>query len=129
MKKRLTPQREAILKLIGNSDQHWDAEGIAHVLAKMGCSIGQATVYRGLAALEKEGLIRGIQLVDGKKRYERAGKQHHDHFVCTACGSITEFSHPAEAQIFEHLSRETGAVIHGHEFVVFGFCASCREAS
>ncbi len=129
MKRRLTPQREAILELIGNSDRHWDAESIAKMLARKGRAIGLATVYRGLAVLEEEGLIHAIQLTDGKKRYERAGKEHHDHFICKLCGSITEFSHPAEARILEHLSRETGAVVHGHEFVVFGVCASCREAS
>ncbi|MDQ6995966.1 MAG: transcriptional repressor, partial [Mariprofundus sp.] len=82
---RLTAQRQAILDLINASNRHWDADEVARALVDAGAPIGIATVYRGLAALETQGLIDSIQLAD-KKRYERSDKAHHDHMICTRCG-------------------------------------------
>lgn len=122
--KRLTVQRQAILDLINSSNRHWDAEEISRELARRGESIGIATVYRGLAALEEAGLIASIQLAD-RKRYERADKSHHDHMVCTRCGAIEEFSHQRIEALQEEAARDKGFVITGHQLVLFGRCAAC----
>ena len=122
--KRLTVQRQAILDLINSSNRHWDAEEISRELARRGESIGIATVYRGLAALEEAGLIASIQLAD-RKRYERADKSHHDHMVCTRCGAIEEFSHQRIEALQEEAAHDKGFVITGHQLVLFGRCAAC----
>ncbi len=122
--KRLTVQRQAILDLINSSNRHWDAEEISRELARRGESIGIATVYRGLAALEEAGLIASIQLAD-RKRYERADKSHHDHMVCTRCGAIEEFSHQRIEALQEEAARDKGFVITGHQLVLFGHCSAC----
>jgi len=121
---RLTAQRQAILDLINTSNRHWDAEELARALADNGHSIGIATVYRGLAALEGEGMIASIQLAD-KKRYERADKAHHDHMVCTVCGGIEEFTHPRIEQLQESMAKKKSFVMTGHQLVIFGRCARC----
>jgi Fur family ferric uptake transcriptional regulator len=125
MSKRLTPHRQAILKLITSSNRHWDAEEISHALTERGESIGIATVYRGLAALEEDGLIGSVQLAD-KKRYERADKVHHDHMICTRCGSIEEFSLPDIGKLQQDVATLKGFEVTGHQFVIHGICAECR---
>jgi len=122
--RRLTAQRQAILNLINTSNRHWDADEISRALGDRGESVGIATVYRGLAALEDEGLIVSIQLAD-KKRYERADKAHHDHMVCTHCGSIEEFSQGRIESLQKEAAREKGFVMTGHQLVIFGCCARC----
>ena len=121
---RLTTQRQAILDLINQSNRHWDADDVARALLDTGHSIGIATIYRGLAALEAQGLIESVQLGD-KRHYERADKAHHDHMVCTCCGNIDEFAHPT----IEALQRAAAAEKHfrltGHQLVMFGLCARC----
>ncbi|MDX8402406.1 MAG: transcriptional repressor [Mariprofundaceae bacterium] len=124
--KRLTVQRRAILDLINTSNRHWNAEEIAHELARRGEAIGIATVYRGLAALEQAGLITSVLLAD-KKRYERADKAHHDHMICTRCGVIEEFCHPRIESLQEEAARQRGFVIRGHQLVLFGLCAACAK--
>ncbi|HXH71729.1 MAG TPA: transcriptional repressor [Mariprofundaceae bacterium] len=123
---KLTAQRQAILDLINRSNRHWDAEEVARSLADAGQSIGIATVYRGLAALENEGLISSIQLTD-KKRYERADKAHHDHLICTICGRIEEFSHATIEALQLAAARDKGFEITGHQLVIFGLCPDCRK--
>ncbi len=125
--KRLTVQRQAILDLINSSNRHWDAEEISRELARRGESIGIATVYRGLAALEEAGLIASVRLAD-KKRYERADKSHHDHMVCVECGAIEEFSHQRIEALQEEAARDKGFVITGHQLVLFGRCAACARS-
>ncbi|MBL4775300.1 MAG: transcriptional repressor [Mariprofundus sp.] len=125
---RLTIQRQAILDIINDSNRHWDADEVARALTDSGQSIGIATVYRGLAALESEGLIESIQLAD-KKRYERANKAHHDHMVCTQCGHIEEFSHQTIEQLQQAAADKKGFKLTGHQLVMFGLCRQCVQAS
>jgi len=122
--RRLTVQRQAILDLINTSNRHWDAEEISRELGDRGESIGIATVYRGLAALEEAGLIASIQLAD-KKRYERADKSHHDHMVCIECGAIEGFTQNKIESLQEDAAKEKGFAMTGHQLVIFGRCARC----
>jgi len=126
--KRLTTQRQAILDLINTSNRHWDAEEVNRELSDRGQSVGIATVYRGLTALEEAGLISSVQLAD-RKRYERADKSHHDHMVCTECGSIVEFSHHKIEALQESAARDKGFEMTGHQLVLFGRCADCAGVS
>jgi Fur family ferric uptake transcriptional regulator len=121
---RLTTQRQAILEVIQNSNVHWEAESLARELVDRGQSIGIATVYRGLAALEESGYIESIQ-IDGKKRYERTDKGHHDHLICTRCGAITEFIHPQIERLQQAAAEQKGFVMTGHQLVIFGLCPVC----
>jgi Fur family ferric uptake transcriptional regulator len=122
---KLTQHRQVILDLINESNHHWEAEELAHTLKERGHSIGIATVYRGLAALETQDLISSFQLSD-RKRYERASKSHHDHLICTACGKIEEFTNNSIEQQQELVAKENGFSITGHQLVIFGICRNCQ---
>lgn len=121
---RLTIQRQAILDLINGSGRHWNAVDLAHELTVRGNKIGIATVFRGLAALEADGLVSSMQLKD-KKCYERAGKVHHDHMLCTACGAIEEFSNDTIESLQEEAAADKGFEITGHQLVLYGLCKKC----
>jgi len=123
---RLTTQRQAILDLINASNKHWNADDVARALDAAGHSIGIATIYRALAALESQGLIDSIQMPD-KKCYERADKAHHDHMVCTQCGKIEEFSHETIEELQQSAASEKGFKLTGHQLVMFGYCRQCMQ--
>lgn len=124
---RLTAQRKAIFDLVSSSGRHWDAEELARALAEAGESVGIATVYRGLAALEADNLIESIQF-GNKKRYERADKAHHDHMVCTDCGRIDEFAHATIEALQRSVAEQKGFRLTGHQLVIFGLCRACVAA-
>ncbi|NWF39645.1 transcriptional repressor [Mariprofundus sp. NF] len=121
---KLTQHRQVILDLINDSNHHWDAEELARALIERGSSMGIATVYRGLAALESQGLISAFQMAD-RKRYERASKAHHDHLVCTGCGKIQEFFNDDIEQQQDRVAEENSFTITGHQLVIFGTCNNC----
>jgi len=121
---KLTTQRQAIFDLISHSNQHWDADELVRALSESGVSVGIATVYRGLAALELAGLIQSIQLSD-KKRYERANKSHHDHLICNECGAIEEFF-DSDIEAKQHqVADEKLFKMTGHQLLIFGMCKMC----
>jgi len=124
---KLTAQRQAILDTINQSNQHWDAEVLARALNDAGYSIGIATIYRGLTALEDAGLIEAIHLGD-KKRYERSSKSHHDHLVCRLCGSIEEFVDEQIERRQQHVTQQHGFHMDGHQLLIFGTCHTCSQA-
>jgi len=127
MARKLSPQRQAILDLVNESNRHWDAEEMSRALSDAGHSVGIATVYRGLAALESAGLVHSIQM-DGKRHYERADKEHHDHIVCTECGDISEFINADIEALQENAARANGFKMTGHQLMIFGVCGDCRSA-
>jgi len=126
--KRMTAQRQAIFDLINGSNRHWDAEEVNRELSDRGHSVGIATVYRGLTALDEAGMINSVQLAD-RKRYERADKTHHDHMVCTECGHIEEFSQHKIEALQEAVAREKGFEMTGHQLILFGLCSDCNPTS
>ncbi|MDQ6991267.1 MAG: transcriptional repressor [Mariprofundaceae bacterium] len=125
---KLTAQRQAILDMINQSNQHWDAEILARALSDAGHSIGIATIYRGLTALEQAGLIQAMHLGD-KKRYERSDKAHHDHLVCGSCGSIEEFFDEQIEQRQRHVASQYHFQMNGHQLLIFGICQQCLKLS
>jgi len=124
--KKLTAQRQAMLDMINQSNTHWDAELLARALSDAGYSIGIATIYRGLTALEEAGLIHAIHLGD-KKRYERSDKAHHDHLICRVCGNIEEFYEPQIEQCQQQVADAYQFRMQGHQLLIFGMCHECVQ--
>jgi len=123
----MTSHRKTILEFINASNSHWDAEELTRALVDSGNTIGIATVYRGLAALAEAGMINCIEF-GGRKRYERADKQHHDHLLCISCGEIEEFMEPEIEQLQEAAARSRSFRMTGHQLMIFGFCKHCAAA-
>ncbi len=123
---RMTPQRRAVLSLINQSSEHWDAERIMQALLDTGTRVGMATIYRTLSALEQEGLIAGV-LIGQRKHYERVDKPHHDHLICEACGHIEEFMQQDIERLQQDIAEQHGFHMQSHSLVIFGICHSCQE--
>jgi len=123
---RLTQQRTAILRLINQSDRHWDAEGIVSALNRDGQRIGIATVYRGLQALEQAELVTALQ-IDGRKHYERADKAHHDHLICLHCGAIEEFCSEEIEKLQQQIAVARSFAVSHHALTLYGRCQRCSS--
>lgn len=123
----VTEQRLAIADVILRSDQHLTADEIATELRQAGSTAGTATVYRTLDVLVKSGLVVERDFGEGFKRFEAArGVPHHEHLICTSCGSVLEFRD-------ERLERMTTLLAEAHDFtrqrhrlMIYGLCGNCR---
>lgn len=130
--KRYSKQRELILRMLQERDDHPTVEMLYTDLKKEMPEIGIATVYRNLSDLCEEGMIRKIKTQnDGPDRFDGNIKPH-IHFECLACHHIYDIF-PEEKE-YEKLNdnlkktaKTIGADAVATNMKVYGVCKSCKK--
>ena len=123
-----TRQRDLILDAFLSSDRHMSIEDLYLKLRAKHPNIGYATVYRTLKLFAESGIAREIQFGDGQTRYEHINEgEHHDHLVCTRCGTIIEFENEAIEQLQDEVASRHDFLIETHKLELYGICAKCRR--
>ena len=123
-----TRQRDIILDFFLSSDRHMSLEELYLKLRAKHPGIGYATVYRTLKLFAESGIAREIQFGDGQTRYEHVSEgEHHDHLVCTRCGTIVEFENETIEKLQDEIAAGYGFLIKTHKLELYGLCAKCRK--
>jgi Fur family ferric uptake transcriptional regulator len=124
---KYTEQRAVILEIITQVDEHLNAEEIHSVVKSKypQYNIGIATIYRTLNFLEEVDLISSISFGTDGKKYETNQKTHHDHLICTGCGTIIEFVDQLIEQRQEEIAKQNNFEITGHTMQLYGLCQKC----
>lgn len=123
-----TRQRDVILDFFLSSDYHMSIEELYLKLRAKHPNIGYATVYRTLKLFAESGIAREIQFGDGQTRYEHVAEgEHHDHLVCTRCGTIVEFKNETIENLQTEVADTHGFLIETHKLELYGLCARCRK--
>lgn len=126
---KFTIQREVILETLYNSHEHLTPEKLHHQIQDIHPELntGIATVYRTLALLEESGLVTFLSFGSQGKKYELGAKHHHDHLICTECGSISEFVDEEIEKRQEKIAHELGFKIEDHSMQIYGICKTCQS--
>lgn len=121
-----THQRMTILEAFLESKSHYSTEDLYLMLRKDNPRIGYATVHRTLKLFAECGIACELNFGDGQTRYEPLNDdQHHDHLVCTNCGSVTEFTEPRIEALQEEVAARYGFFISSHRHELYGLCSEC----
>ncbi|MGI6036775.1 MAG: Fur family transcriptional regulator [Limnochordia bacterium] len=126
---RLTPQREAVLKVLLTTNGHLSAEEIYLATKEKAAEVGLATIYRTLELFEKLGIVRKLEAGVGQGRYEfvDSDDHYHHHLICLSCGKISEFNEDLLEVLEETISARSGFTISDHCLRFFGYCADCQK--
>lgn len=125
---RRSARRDAILEVLASGPGHLSAEEIHKAARKLLPGLGIATVYRALRVLCAGGKAAEFIPADGVARYEPAGSRpHHDHLICTACGSFIEAVDPEIERLQERLAARHGFKPARHKLEIYGLCAGCAK--
>ena len=116
---RMTNQRQIIVSVIENSEDHPDVDQLYRRAVEEDTTISIATVYRTVKTLEEAGIIDRIEFGDGRARYEESGK-HHEHLVDVETGEVIEFYHAELEALKEKIAHEMGYVLVDHRLELFG---------
>ena len=116
---RMTNQRQIIVGVIENSEDHPDAEQLYRRAVEHDITISNATVYRKVKLLDEAGIIDCLKLGDGRDRYEESG-EHHEHLVDVETGEIIEFYHAELEALKKKIAHEMGYVLVDHRLELFG---------
>ena len=125
---RLTRERVALVREIFSTHYHFEADELLLKMKQKSVKISRATIYRTLELLVKSGMVRRVHLGEDHYHYEHVtGNSHHDHLICTTCGSVIEF-HDAglEARTLEICDKKKFTHTF-HNLQILGICDSCRR--
>ncbi len=125
---RHTAQRNLILEMFLETEEHLSSEDLYWLVHKKDPSIGHTTVYRTLKLLTEAGLAREVRFGDGKSYYEHHyNHEHHDHMICTGCGKVIEFFSPEIESLQEKVAAEHGFKLTHHSMRILGLCDACQK--
>ncbi len=115
---------EAFLKL----EHHVTIQEIMEQIRADGEKIDEDFVLNSLELLCRFGFANQIEFDDKKPQYEhRHLGLHHDHMVCTKCGSILEFKDEAIEKQQLKVADAYGFHMLQHRMEIYGICSVCME--
>lgn len=125
-KGKLTPQREAVLRVIRDRDDHPTANEIFEAARAILPAISHATVYNSLRYLRETGLVREINFGDSASRYDGITARH-DHAICTNCGKLVDFDLNEAADLMRAAARKSRFKPERVYLTLMGLCPQCRD--
>lgn len=123
---RNTRQRDVLTQILFSSEQHFSLDELLALAREKDDGIGYATVYRTVKLLTELGLAHERHFSDGQTRYEASDGMHHDHLICTDCGTIVEFEDDRIEQLQEEVAAKQGFLLVTHRMELYGLCPTCR---
>jgi Fur family ferric uptake transcriptional regulator len=124
---KATRQREVIVDAFFAQTGHLSVDELLEKARQRDPTIGAATVYRTMKILADAGLASARHFEGGQTRYEAAlDRHHHDHLICTSCGSIIEFENERIEELQETVADDHGFHVTHHKLELYGLCRECR---
>jgi len=125
--KRITPQRQLVLRVLAGVDGHLDAQEIYERGRRSDARLSLSTVYRTLSALKETGAVRELHLEGEQHHYELDKKKEHSHLVCLGGGRIIEVDSAAFEQAAAAAYKDYGFQVTTAQVELTGYCARCLE--
>jgi Fur family transcriptional regulator, ferric uptake regulator len=126
--KKTLPRKKILAILEKSANQHLSAEDIYQILRDQHEDIGLATIYRVLAQFEISGLVKRRNFEGGSAVFELDQGEHHDHFVCLACGQVVEFSDALIEKQQLIIANKFGFKTEDHKLIIYGTCRKCQKS-
>ncbi len=112
--------------MVARGHHAWTLEELRQALAVRGLQANFSSVFRATAKLETDGVVRRVELDDGRTHLEMRD-EHHDHLRCRICGEVTPVPCGSLSAALAGLESTTGFLITDHRLVLSGTCPSCQE--
>ena len=122
----LTKQRQAVLQVIRESDEHLSANEVFENARRVLPGISFATVYNSLRYLKQAGFIAEVRFGKDSSRYDRK-LERHDHAMCNACGKLVDLEVSIPAGLVQKAADLSNFRADSIEFILRGLCPDCRK--
>lgn len=125
---KLTPQREVVLAVVREREDHPTANEVFAAARKRQPAISHATVYNSLRYLREMGLVREISFGNSASRYDGITERH-DHAICTNCGKLVDFDLTEAADLMRAAARKSHFKPETVYLTLMGLCPDCRNVT
>jgi Fe2+ or Zn2+ uptake regulation protein len=123
---RMTPQRMAILHILHHAGGHISPTAVYERASQDIPGLTEATVYRTLEFLARNGLACSASMGNGHLVYEIAEREHH-HLICRKCGAEMQIDHAPFEKIYAELESSSGYRFIDSHMTFFGLCPECQN--
>ena len=117
---RMTGQRRTIARVLSDADDHPNVDEVHARAYRIDAKISLSTVYRTLRLFEQRGILARHAFGEGRRRYEDARREHHDHLIDVDGGGVIEFRSEEIEKLQERIARELGFKLVGHRLELYG---------
>ena len=124
---KVTPQRQAIFRVLHGSTEHPTAEAIHAAVVRELPMVSLRTVYQTLNELRSMGELGQIDIGTGSARFDPTTDPHH-HLVCEGCGQVSDLMVDFP-EVAVPVGAGDGFAVARTEITFRGLCASCAEAA
>ncbi len=121
-----TKQRQAVLRVIRESDEHPTANQVFDDARRLLPGISFATIYNSLRYLKEKGLIGEVRFGTDTNRYDRKLTRH-DHALCNNCGKLVDLELPLPDGLLEEASDRSKFKAESFELTLRGLCPECSK--
>jgi Fur family transcriptional regulator, peroxide stress response regulator len=122
----LTRQREVVLTVIRENDEHLTANEVFDKAKQLLPGISFATVYNSLRYLKDAGHIAEISFGSGASRFD-AMTARHDHAICTKCGKLVDMEIELPIEIVNFAAEFSKFKPQSIELTLRGICPECNK--
>ncbi|MBA3601608.1 MAG: transcriptional repressor, partial [Acidobacteria bacterium] len=122
----LTKQREVVLQVIRNGEEHLTANEVFDRAKQLLPTISFATVYNSLRFLKDAGHIGEISFGNGASRFD-ALTSRHDHAICTNCGKLVDMEIELPEEVVELATKFSKFKLESIELTLRGLCPECNK--
>ncbi len=124
---KLTDHRKIILRvLMENSDYLLEPSEIFERVLKINKDINFSTIYRNLEIFLNAGVVRKINIENGKSAYQIIFEDDHTHsMICKKCGRVEVLNTCPFEKIDMMIFEKKGFMPESHKFEIYGLCKKC----
>ncbi|MCU1287939.1 MAG: ferric uptake regulator, Fur family [Acidobacteria bacterium] len=122
----LTKQREVILQVIREADEHLTANEVFDKAKRHLPTISFATVYNSLRYLKDAGHIGEISFGNGASRFDSMTTRH-DHALCTRCGRLVDMELELPEELYRLAAQFSKFKPESLELTLRGLCPECSN--
>jgi Fur family ferric uptake transcriptional regulator len=119
---RLSKQRQLILKLLWDTNEHLSAKEIYDRLTQQGEKIGHTSVYQNLDALTRVGAIERVERAEGCLYSHHTFS--HSHVYCLDDGKLFDVMVTLPSELIAAVEEEIGLKIVDYQIDFFGLKSS-----
>jgi Fe2+ or Zn2+ uptake regulation protein len=96
-------------------------------LGKLKSNVDETTVYRIIKLLNKQGVIKQIDLRHNHAHYELANMREHHHIICLKCGKLEDVDKCGVQDMQVRVLNQSKhfAKINEHALEFYGICKAC----